>query len=190
MSTVVVVNDEPIVVVVPTPTTASVTQTSSGVTVSESTSTVTVSETPTDVTPHCDESGDVIEVNTPGPQGPPGTTDAAVINATSGAAISALRVVKFENDLLYRADSATPSDAGKVVGISVTAASGAAESIVVRTDGEMSDASWSWVPGPIYCGGNGALTQTPPVAGFVLEVARARSATKIIVDIQIPFLRN
>lgn len=132
---------------------------------------------------------DVVSVNTPGPQGPPGDTDAAVLLATSGATINALRVIKLENDLAYVADSSTAADANRVVGISVTAASNPGDQISVRTDGEMNDAGWSWTPGAIFVGQNGVLTQTAPNVGFVLEVARARSATKIIVDIQNPFMR-
>lgn len=179
MTTVVVTDQRPTVVVVSTP---------SPTRVVSSPSNTDILQTPTYVA-EVQTSTTTASVTVPGPQGPPGDTDATILVGTSATAINALRVVKFEADLLYVADSSTAADANRVVGISVTAASNPGEQVSVRTDGEMSDAGWSWTPGAIFVGQNGVLTQTAPSVGFVLEVARARSATKIVVDIQNPFMR-
>lgn len=179
MTTVVVTDQRPTVVVVNTPSPTRVVSIPSN---------TDILQTPTYVA-EVQTATTTASVNVPGPQGPPGDTDAAVLLATTGTAINALRVVKLENDLAYIADAYTAADANRVIGISVTAASNPGEQISVRTDGEMNDAVWSWTPGAIYVGQNGVLTQTAPSVGFVLEVARARSATKIIVDVQNPFMR-
>ena len=55
----------------------------------------------------------------------------------------------------------------------------------VRTGGVMAEASWAWTPGiAIFASPNGIMTQTPPASGLQRQVARAVTATKIIIDLQ------
>ena len=55
----------------------------------------------------------------------------------------------------------------------------------VRSGGVMIEASWAWTPGvAIFASPNGIMTQTPPASGLQRQVARAVTATKIIVDLQ------
>lgn len=135
----------------------------------------------------------VLEVGTrglQGKQGEPGDDFNALFEVLSGEAISSHRVVKVVSERLRKVDSNTVADANVAVGITVTSTSGADQTQTVRNDGPMTDPGWNWVPGPIYCGPNGVLTQTPPASGFVCEVARAKTATEILVDIQPPIIRG
>lgn len=105
---------------------------------------------------------------------------------TAGQALSALRAVYADGDVYYanHADLATIN----VVGITTNAAS-PGDTVTVQTSGALSDGSWSWTPGPIYVGSNGALTQIAPVVGYLMEVARAVSATDIVINLQQPIIR-
>jgi len=101
----------------------------------------------------------------------------------AGTSISALRCIT--TDANGEAKYATPDTLANalVIGISATAGN-AGDTIVVKTNGQMTDASWSWTKGAIYLGANGTLTQTAPSAGsVVVHVAKAITATTIIVDI-------
>ena len=102
---------------------------------------------------------------------------------TAGMSISALRCITTNSS--GEAVYATPDTLANavVIGISTTAGS-AGDTITVKTNGELSDASWNWTKGAIYLGSNGVLTQTAPSGGaIVVHVAKAITATKIIIDI-------
>lgn len=118
-----------------------------------------------------------------------GVTTIAVAkqSLTASGAISALRAIVAENGTGRYPNVGVSADAGKVVGISVTAAADT-QPFDVLTGGEWTDAGWAWSPGPVFCGASGVLTQTPP-AGWVLEVGRALSATRLRVAVKTPFLR-
>ena len=101
----------------------------------------------------------------------------------AGTSISALRCIT--TDANGEAKYATPDTLANalVIGISTTAGN-VGETIVVKTSGQITDAGWSWTKGAVYLGSNGTLTQTAPSAGsVVVHVAKAITATTIIVDI-------
>jgi len=102
---------------------------------------------------------------------------------TASTSISALRCITTDGSGL--AKYATPDTLANAVVIGISTTSGiAGDTITVKTTGELSDASWSWTKGAIYLGANGALTQTAPSGGsIVVHVAKAITATKIIIDI-------
>lgn len=88
-------------------------------------------------------------------------------------------------------DLSVANDVLAIVGIAATAAnSGGA--LTVQTAGSLTEVGWSWTEGPIYCAvTGGALTQTVPATGAVIQVAVATSPTTIQVGIQRPaILRN
>lgn len=61
--------------------------------------------------------------------------------------------------------------------------------VTVQTYGPMEEPSWTWTPdAPIFVGLAGALTQTRPTSGFVLEIATALSATMIFIDPKPPIV--
>ena len=104
---------------------------------------------------------------------------------SSGGALSALRAVALEDGEARYPDNDLSSDAELVVGVTVTAGT----TVDVVTIGEVTDVSWSWAPGIVWCGDDGVLTQAPP-SGWLLEVGRAIDATRLFVAIKTPFLRN
>lgn len=127
-----------------------------------------------------------------GVQGEPGEGGiGGTINLTAAAIVSGHRVIATdENGEAIYADKGTPSHVGRVLGISMNAATVGA-SVAVKTFGEFSEPTWAWNAGePIYLGANGVLTQTPPLAGILLEVAFALTSTSIFVSIKQPFVRS
>lgn len=68
--------------------------------------------------------------------------------------------------------------------LAVTLASGLPGDLVTaRAGGPIDEPTWNWPPmATIYLGDHGQLTTTPPTAGYLRPLARAVSATRIIVD--------
>lgn len=108
-----------------------------------------------------------------------------IVECVAGEAVSRLRAAAIIGNLALHADHATASHAGAVRGVFVEDASlsGTAR---VQITGPLVDPSWNWAEGPIYVGAGGLLTQTPPSTGFVQQVARADSATRVFVDVPPP----
>lgn len=109
----------------------------------------------------------------------------AAVDTTLEAAqdISALRCITTDGTgkAVY-ANNNTLANA-MVIGISSTAAT-TGTNVTIKTTGLMTDAFWSFTKGPVFLGTNGTLTQTAPSNGsFVVQVARAITATTIIIDI-------
>jgi hypothetical protein len=111
-------------------------------------------------------------------------------DSIANGAISAETVAAIDASGVHNPDLTNPADVQKIIGItSNAAASGAA--VTVLTVGTLTEGGWSWVPGPIYCAASGgALTQTAPSTGAVVQVATAISATKIQVGIRPAILRS
>jgi hypothetical protein len=126
-----------------------------------------------------------------GPQGPaglPGTGTFSMQAATGG--ISALRVIVGEGGIGRYPDINNADDAGRVVGVSYTAAIEGA-TFVAQSDGLIEDSFWTWQPGPVWCGIDGQLTQSlPPSPAWVMEIGRSRNTTSLLLDIQAPIIRN
>ena len=122
---------------------------------------------------------------TPGPAGPP----AGTLTKRAARALSGHKIVKaIGAGAVDYASSDSPADAGAVLGITLGAANGDA-SVNVQSDGEMAEPTWSWRPGAVFLGIQGALTQTPPLAGLLQQIGVATTPTTILVAIQTPFLR-
>lgn len=52
--------------------------------------------------------------------------------------------------------------------------------------GAIEENSWSWVPGkPLFLQNNGQISQVPPSTGFLLQVGKALTPSKIFVQIQL-----
>ena len=129
-----------------------------------------------------------IEVGIPGPRGRDGTGSTSLDSVyTAGETLGGHRVVIVAPDgLVYHASSAVVSECGRVVGITSGAVAAGSPATVV-SDGVMEESSWNWESGSsIYFDHNGVLTQTVPAAGYIQQVAIARSITGIIVQIYAP----
>lgn len=127
----------------------------------------------------------VAEQGPPGRPGEPGPAGGASVQRTAGSSLSALIAV-YELDGLVcalSADDAVHIDL--LLGITLTAAQ-AGEPVNVQRLGAIEDSGWNWVPGRVYLGANGALTQTPPTIGFDLLIGSATSPTRITLNLQDP----
>lgn len=133
-----------------------------------------------------------IVVSTPGVQGPPGPAGA---NGSGGASsflsvavgnIQSNSVVCAVAGGVANPDLTVPTQVAAICGIASSAAN-SGDPITVMQDGTLTEALWSWTPGPIYCAlEGGQLTQSPPSAspGAVVQVAQAISPTTIQVGVE------
>lgn len=131
----------------------------------------------------------VAEAGMRGAQGPAGETEGATVSIPAGETIHGHRVVRTIDGALYEVDTSVRAHAAQVAGVSMqSAAPGAIAQ--VRTAGPVTDSGWAWAPGLVFCGPDGALTQSPSDTGWLLRVGRVLSPTSFIVDIDDPYLRS
>ena len=125
----------------------------------------------------------------PGPAGPPGSGGASdIVTLPAKGSISGhriVRVIKDGVDRVEHADASTLLDSHVVLGLSLNAAIDG-DPVSVQTTGIVEEPSWSWTPGGVlYCGGDGALTQTyDPAWAWAVIVGAAFSATSILIRIR------
>lgn len=142
------------------------------------------------------ESGVLVEVPAPrvdvvtealqGPPGPPGPAGGAAFIRQSDGPLSALRIVWEDGSGVVRPlDSSDEDHIDLMSGLTLTAAASTGP-VTVQRSGPVNDAAWTWTPGRVYLGANGALTQTPPADGFDVLVGVAVSPTRLILDFQDP----
>lgn len=179
-----------------------VVETSTIVTVAASSGAVSAVDTPTIVTIESQtESVAVVEVPTivavtaPGPQGPPGpagpagppggTAGQIRLAGVAGTALSGHRAVTraSNGDVVYASNTeATHLHAPLWVTVGAAAIGAPIEVIAY---GVMEESTWSWVPGPLYLGANGVITQIPPIAPgalFLAQIGVALTPTMIWID--------
>lgn len=128
---------------------------------------------------------EIIEIATPGPQGPAGDTNSSYVTAS---ALSGHQVIALDSSgLAVYASCDDISYALRVVGISESAAT-LGNPIITQFSGVMTYNGWAWTPGQlIYLGLNGAIVSTIPItATFILVLGKALSSTKILIGIQQP----
>lgn len=116
----------------------------------------------------------------------------ATVQNISATAIGGHRVVYMAADGFRYASNDDISHAGLVIGIT-TGSAGQNTQTSIKTSGEVTEPSWDWtVPGLIFLGQNGLLTQSSPgpPALFSQVVARVISPTKIFINIQPPIILN
>jgi hypothetical protein len=120
-----------------------------------------------------------VQLTTKGARGDAGGITRRIANVALGGH----RVVKglASGNAAY-ASSDVSGDNALILGITEHAADADAE-VSVRYQGDMEEGSWNWSPGPVFCGVNGVLTQTPPSTGFVCQVGVSDKPTRINVNI-------
>lgn len=99
---------------------------------------------------------------------------------SAGAALSGHRAVISLDGVATYADPADPAHAGRLAGITTHAAVAGA-GVIVQTLGLLVDPSWTWQPGTVYLGANGALTQALPAAGSIWPIGTALNKTTLLV---------
>lgn len=127
-----------------------------------------------------DTSPDVLLVAVPGPPGPPGVgAESLSTTATTAAVLSGHRVVTMSTGGLEYASAANIAHATGPLWLT-TGAWGSGVEATVITRGIVTEPSWSWTPGPLWLGTNGALSQSIPAgAAFVRQVATVVDSTTI-----------
>lgn len=107
---------------------------------------------------------------------------------TTNFAMSALKVVVANNDLLAYADKDTLNHADIVLGVLENAVESGVQTRVI-TQGIIQDTNFSWqLNKPIFLGNNGTLTQTIPSTGFIKQIAFPLTINKIYVKIEQSFI--
>lgn len=112
-----------------------------------------------------------------------GPSGDAILQRQAGENISALRAVYELNNEVFYLDPADSDHIELLLGISFTSAP-AGQLLSVQRSGVMDDSGWSWIPGPIWLGSNGALTQSPPTTAYDVRIGAAVSTTRITLNIQ------
>jgi hypothetical protein len=123
-----------------------------------------------------------------GPPGKDATNDSLSETITSGENLSGHRAIyKLSSEAFY-ADKNIPSTLKTILGItSGSAMSGAG--VIVVTQGEMTESSWTWsFPGLVFLGNDGILTQDLPETGSRVIIGSANSATTLYVKIREPIM--
>jgi hypothetical protein len=132
---------------------------------------------------------EVVQQGLPGPQGLPGNAGASYLTYPAGQVISGHRVMKTSGGSAFYASASTPGDANLMLGISLNAAM-IGDPVNIQYSGEIVEPSWAWIPDQvIFCGVDGALTQTAP-SGVQTIVAVASAPTKIVINISRPIITN
>lgn len=121
-----------------------------------------------------------------GIQGEPGPAGGQVLQRVAGETLSALRIV-WEDSAgnVFALDYRNASAVYLLLGLTISAAAMGGQLNIQRA-GVVEDAAWTWAPGPLWLGLDGAITQVPPADGFSLLLGFAVSATQIFLDINRP----
>lgn len=107
---------------------------------------------------------------------------------TAGEPLSGQRAVRLAGSNTVRiASSDDISQAGLPIGVTTAAADEGAD-VTVMIVGTVDEPTWSFSPGPVFLGLNGALVQIPPASGFVLQIGTALSATRLVVERSTPII--
>lgn len=100
----------------------------------------------------------------------------------AGEVLGGHRVVVVIGNQAYYADNTNASHLHLIRGITIGATE-LSSLACIQIGGPLVEPSWNWTPGlPLYVSTNGMLTQTPPTAGFLQQVAIADTATRIFID--------
>lgn len=118
---------------------------------------------------------------------PQGTTNlyAPVIEAIASESLTYPMIVAIDGaGNAYYPDLTNAADLMNIAGVTLNAALAGASVKVTKTY-LFTESAWNWFPGRVYCAQTGgALTQTPPSTGAIVEVGRVINPTTVLVDVQ------
>lgn len=119
------------------------------------------------------------------PSGTGGLTDQVLIAAVAGGTLSGHVIVHpLSNGTVVTATSDNLAHLNVPLWMTTNAALDG-DPVTALAYGELTEPSWSWVPGPIYLSLHGEVTQTPPSAPvhmFLAQLGYATSATSVFFD--------
>ncbi len=129
---------------------------------------------------------ELVEVGITGPEGPEGPAGTPEqVTLVAGEALGGQRAVISSSGQLFYADKDNPAHLGRVVGITIGAAS-ALDTVPIQLFGELSGFSGLTPDAPIYLSNNGVLTQTVPTTGFLQKVGVAITSTVAVIKFNPP----
>lgn len=97
--------------------------------------------------------------------------------------ISGNRVVKMSNDIVSYPDINTDIDGEFILGITISAA-GPDEEVDVQFAGQVTEPSWNWNIGAVFCGHDGHLTQTPPPGKWLRQIGTAVASDTVLISLR------
>ena len=121
--------------------------------------------------------------------GPPGPAGGLTLSKIATESISGQRVLIAvgDNNVDYP-DLTNAAHSELILGLSANAGL-AGSPINVQTTGEIVENYWTWNVGPVFCGQQGQLTQTPPAnSKWLRQIGVAVAADKILVQLRPPTL--
>lgn len=118
-------------------------------------------------------------IGPPGPAGPVGPVG-GIATRIAGENIGGHRAVTVGADGKAYLASPVEAQAQAVFGVTTGAAVTGA-SVTIQCAGVLSEASWSWTPGPVWLGTDGVLTQTVPTSGAAVHIGTAGGPTSMSI---------
>lgn len=120
-----------------------------------------------------------------GAQGPIGPAGGSAFERASAGPLSALRVVWEDADGVVRLlDYRDADHLDLLSGMTITAASEGGQQVTIQRTGPLGAAGLGLVPGRVWLGADGALTQTPPDDGYDVLIGYATASGRLYIDIQ------
>jgi hypothetical protein len=93
--------------------------------------------------------------------------DEGVFERQAGEPLSALRAVWGDEDgAVWPLDCQDAAHVALLAGVTLSSANAAGQTVRVQREGTLEADGLALVPGPVWLGADGALTQTPPESGF------------------------
>jgi len=106
----------------------------------------------------------------------------ATVDVIAGENIAPYRVVYVDTAKVYKANKDTLSERDKILGL--TDGAYTENSLAtIYVNGTISNGGWNWNSGIVYLDIDGALTQTLPTSGFLVQIGKVINSTTIILDI-------
>jgi len=155
---------------------------------------IIVNETPQTVEILSEEI-ELVEIITAGPQGPQGpqgargeSNESYIIKPVQGNIGGQRFVTGNINGTVSYADATNLSHLGRVIGITLNAASDG-DDVEVLIFGYVEFNGWDFdISAPVYLSTEGLVTQTQPTTGFSQIVGFAESPTKLFINLREPII--
>lgn len=119
--------------------------------------------------------------------GPPGPSGDPTVTGVAWGNLGALRVVKAAGDGTMRYAAPTDSDVESTVGVTLAPAL-SGEPVTAQFMGVIESSDWSWLPGVVWLGAAGTLTQDQPpeneafLIGIVVTPTSMLLQSRLLVD--------
>lgn len=119
----------------------------------------------------------------PGTAGPVGLS-ADTLEKTVTVPVGGHRAVAVIGGLLVYFDNTNPAHFGRVLGLTLNAAS-SGDKVTIKRSGEITEPSWNFPSeNVIYFGPNGLLTSVAPTTGFLQVAGFTTASNKVFFDPQ------